>query len=195
MSCLCGITGVIDPQLSFLSSFGRPVLSSIRSRSRARRGTRPSRDESPLTIRPYTRLGAPSSAAVSTTTSFRTRDINLALPLQVSTGIRGIYTLGCPGCARTAARTSSPYESCSDRAGYAFGMADHACISKGPAASRGRAAPDKLAVPKESGSPNHSNRRMLPLLPQPPGPSSRTGRPASAPCRQVAITAELGGGW
>jgi hypothetical protein len=56
---------------------------------------------------------APSSTAIST--AIRRATSSWLSLLQVSTGIRGIYTRGCPGCARTAVRTSSLCESYSDQ--------------------------------------------------------------------------------
>src|SRR5499426_4812934 len=102
---------------------------------------------------------APSTTAVSATTSWLS-------PLPVSTGIRGMYTRGCPGCACTAPRTSCLCEWCSDRAGHTliFGTADQAGIPTGTAAPSGRAAPNHLAVPKDADTdrdtdtPNDSER-------------------------------------
>src|SRR5688500_7533258 len=86
----------------------------------------------------------------------------LVLPkaMPVSSDTRDSYSRGYPGCARTAARTSSLCEWCSDRAGHTliFGAGDHAGIPKGPVAPRGRAAPDNLAVPTDSDTHRDSER-------------------------------------
>ena len=131
---------------------------------------------------------APSTTAVSATTSW------LSL-VPVSTGIRGMYTRDCPGCACIAPRTSCLCEWCNDRAGRTLivGTADHAGIPNDPVAPCGHAAPNNLAVPKDSDTPNHSDTRMVPVLPQTLGP--RTGRLASIPCRRTRVHHESGDGW
>src|SRR5262245_10424404 len=141
---------------------------------------------------------APSTTAVSATTSW------LSL-VPVSTGIRGMYTRGCPGCACTAPRTSCLCEWCSDRIGRTliFGTTDHAGIPNDLVAPCGHAAPNNLAVPKDtdthrdSDTPDHSDRRIAPRLPQMPsaGPGPQTGRPASIPGRRTIVHNESGDGW
>jgi hypothetical protein len=122
-----------------------------------------------------------------------------------SCGIRDSCSRGCPGCAYTAARTSSLCEWCSDRAIHtlASGAASHADIPHDPAAPRHHADPKNLAVPTDADTPRdsehstHPETRMVPRLPQmpPAGSGRRTGRPASARCRRAARHERSGGRW